>query len=236
MGNTVEKVLAVAEAEVGYLEKKSNSQLDNPTANAGKNNYTKYSRDLVEWIGSPYSQGVAWCDQFVDWCFINAFGINEAKRLLGGWSAYTPTSANYFKQMGRWSSKPQVGSVIFFKNSTRICHTGIVYKVDAATVYTIEGNTSTGAGVIANGGGVCKKSYSLNNSKIAGYGHPLYDASTTVSSPLTTTTLIKADFTKIAKEVIAGKWGSGNERKNRLRAAGYDYAAVQAEVNKLLKK
>lgn len=42
--------------------------------------------------------------------------------------------------------------------------------------------------------------------------------------------------TEIAKEVIAGKWGSGTDRKNRLTAAGYDYAVVQAEVNILLKK
>ena len=37
---------------------------------------------------------------------------------------------------------------------------------------------------------------------------------------------------EIAREVIAGKWGNGTERKNRLTAAGYSYAAVQAIVNK----
>ena len=41
---------------------------------------------------------------------------------------------------------------------------------------------------------------------------------------------------KAAREVIAGKWGSGSERKSRLLAAGYDYAAVQARVNELLKR
>ncbi len=39
---------------------------------------------------------------------------------------------------------------------------------------------------------------------------------------------------EIAKEVIAGKWGNGSERKERLTAAGYDYAAVQARVNELM--
>ena len=34
-----------------------------------------------------------------------------------------------------------------------------------------------------------------------------------------------------AKEVIAGKWGNGDDRKNRLVAAGYDYNAVQRAVN-----
>ena len=39
----------------------------------------------------------------------------------------------------------------------------------------------------------------------------------------------------IAKEVIAGKWGNGADRKARLTAAGYDYAAVQKKVNELLR-
>ena len=34
----------------------------------------------------------------------------------------------------------------------------------------------------------------------------------------------------IANEVIAGKWGNGDERKRRLQAAGYDYNAIQALV------
>ena len=39
---------------------------------------------------------------------------------------------------------------------------------------------------------------------------------------------------EIAKEVIKGLWGNGQERKDRLKAAGYDYTAVQAIVNKLM--
>ena len=39
---------------------------------------------------------------------------------------------------------------------------------------------------------------------------------------------------ELALEVLAGKWGNGMDRKNRLHAAGYDYAAVQAEVNRIL--
>jgi len=44
----------------------------------------------------------------------------------------------------------------------------------------------------------------------------------------------KKTVAELAREVIAGKWGNGTERKNRLTAAGYDYAAVQAEVNKIM--
>ena len=39
----------------------------------------------------------------------------------------------------------------------------------------------------------------------------------------------------IALEVIAGKWGSGNDRRQRLEKAGYDYHAVQNRVNQILK-
>lgn len=41
---------------------------------------------------------------------------------------------------------------------------------------------------------------------------------------------------QIANEVIQGKWGDGEDRKTRLEAAGYDYAAVQSRVNDLMKK
>lgn len=39
----------------------------------------------------------------------------------------------------------------------------------------------------------------------------------------------------IAREVIRGEWGNGQDRKNRLTAAGYNYSAVQKRVNELLK-
>ena len=45
---------------------------------------------------------------------------------------------------------------------------------------------------------------------------------------------LEAAYTEIAKEVIAGKWGNGMERKMKLHNAGYDYATVQKLVNKLL--
>ena len=40
---------------------------------------------------------------------------------------------------------------------------------------------------------------------------------------------------EIAREVIAGKWGSGNERRTKLTEAGYSYSEVQTVVNSLLK-
>lgn len=48
------------------------------------------------------------------------------------------------------------------------------------------------------------------------------------------TAAAKKSNTEIAREVIAGKWGVGTDRKTRLTNAGYDYNAVQAEVNRLM--
>lgn len=173
------KVIEIANNEVGYLEKRSNSNLDSKTANAGSGNYTKYWRDLA-----PGMNGQAWCNCFVNWCFVQAYGVETAKKLLctdGGWSYYTPASASYFKNKGQWYSSPKIGDIIYFKNSQRICHVGIVYAVDESRVYTIEGNTSAASGVVANGGGVAKKSYVLGYNRIAGYGRPKYDKTDKVS-------------------------------------------------------
>ena len=41
---------------------------------------------------------------------------------------------------------------------------------------------------------------------------------------------------EIAKEVIAGKWGNGSDRRARLTTAGYNYNEVQSIVNSMLPK
>lgn len=76
----INAMIEIAEAEVGYLEKRSNSQLDSKTANAGSNNYTKYWRDVY-----PSYQGSAWCACFVSWVLMKAFGLATAKKLLKHW-------------------------------------------------------------------------------------------------------------------------------------------------------
>lgn len=45
----------------------------------------------------------------------------------------------------------------------------------------------------------------------------------------------KKSVDEIAQEIINGVWGNGRDRKNRLQVAGYDFGAVQAAVNRLLK-
>ena len=39
---------------------------------------------------------------------------------------------------------------------------------------------------------------------------------------------------EVAREVLNGLWGNGDDRKNKLKAAGYDYNTIQSIVNSLL--
>lgn len=56
-----------------------------------------------------------------------------------------------------------------------------------------------------------------------------------LSSTASTTTPSTSKITEeVAKEVIAGKWGNGEDRKNKLSAAGYNYSVIQAKVNELM--
>lgn len=174
-----DRLLQVAKAEVGYLEKATNAMLDDKTANAGKNNWTKYARDLDQ-LGfyNGKKNGYAWCCVFVHWCFYTAFGLNAALSMtfqgLGGLGAGVKYCAQYYQAKGRFvTSNPEPGDQIFFKDTSgNWSHTGIVVKVEGNTVYTIEGNTSGASGVIPNGGGVVQKSYPMTYHLVAGYGKP----------------------------------------------------------------
>lgn len=233
MANTVDKVLAVATAEIGYLEKskaayqKNPAILDDKVAGAGSDNYTKYGRDMHKIYPSVMDFPAYWCDAFVDWCFYKAYGIATAKSLLcGNFDDYTVASCQMYQNKKALGTVPKIGSQVFFTRNGRISgchHTGLVVGVTATTFTTIEGNTSGASGVVANGGGVAKKTY--KTADYAGrvlFGYPKYDTG-------------EKSIDDIAREVIAGKWGTGTVRKQRLTDAGYDYATVQARVNKILK-
>lgn len=215
--NPVEKLLSVAKAEVGYLEKQSNHMLDDKEANAGNRNYTKYARDLY-----PELQGQPWCDMFADWCFVKAFGKVDAKRLIGGgFSAYTPISAQYYKDKGRYFKDPQPGDQIFFHNGARIYHTGIVKEVTLSKVRTYEGNTSSGSEVVANGGAVCEKEYSLGNPRIDGYGRPDWSVVETVYELGWHQDSTGWWYADTAQTYYAGEWANINGHRYYFNADGY---------------
>lgn len=176
-----EKIVKLALAEVGYHEKATNAQLDDPTANSGSNNWNKYAAEIDAYReqGLNFYNGrknigpvADWCDIFSDRNFIKAFGINLAMQVL-----YQPSdscgagceySAGYFRAAGAWldrSGSPTPGDQIFFGPKKDETHTGIAVDVDDVYVWTVEGNS---------GNAVQRKKYRRDDSYIAGYGVPNY--------------------------------------------------------------
>jgi hypothetical protein len=133
----IERVIATARAEIGYIEKATNSQLEGKTANAGSGNWTKYAA-FLDGLGvyNFPKNGYAWCDMFVDWCYITTFGLSVAMKMtnqpMGGYGAGCTQSAGYYRAVGRFhKSNPQPGDQIFFTNDggKSMYHTGLVEKV-----------------------------------------------------------------------------------------------------------
>lgn len=142
-------LVEVAKAEVGYHE--------------GGNNYTKYAED--QRISKLYGwdvQNQPWCSTFVNWCFLQAFGDIGGKMTYGG-SAACANQASLYKKNGAFYTKPELGDQIFFYSGGGINHTGIVIEVSSASIRTVEGNYSDGVSLCT---------YTIGNSKIAGYGRP----------------------------------------------------------------
>ncbi len=150
----------------------TNASLDDPLANPGSGNWTKYARDLA--AAGYYNgnkNGYAWCECFVDWCFWKAFGPDPAaaQRIqcqTGDLGAACIYSMQYYKQQGRCDMNPRPGDQVFFYGGGTVGHTGIVTAVSDSTVTVVEGNSSDR---------VQKLSYRLGDSRIAGYGHPWYE-------------------------------------------------------------
>lgn len=181
--NIINKVSKEFLKWVGYAEKQKENtiglnydQPENFTSGAGDKNFTIFAKLYKEYTGINV-QGMAWCDTFIDTIFIHLFGVSMAKKLLGGFSAYTPDSAKYFQRINRWTTgEPKEGYIGFFKNSKRIHHTFYVLEYKNGIITTVEGNTGGLSGIVENGGCVAKKTYKYSEYKsmIAGFGMPEY--------------------------------------------------------------
>lgn len=149
----------------GYLEKKSNAYLDDFKKNAGYNNYTRFARDVNSW-GQPGCQAQPWCAEYQFWKLVNVLGITKALQIMGGGFYNCVSITNHAKVNGTWHNSPKAGALVIFRNGS---HVGSVRSFNGSVVYTNEGNTSSAAGVVANGGAVRNKSYAINDSAIDGY-------------------------------------------------------------------
>lgn len=200
--SAVDKLIEIAKAEVGYLEKRSNSQLYDKTANAGNSNYTKYWAEI-----KPSYQGQPWCACFVTWCFVQAFGKDMAEKLLKHYPyVYCPTMASLFAL----NANPKRGDIVIFKHGGEFTHTGIVTSVDGDYFTTVEGNTSGGSTIIANGGAVCAKGY--YNSNLPG------------------TKFCTPDYSIVEEELTMAQY---EELKAEIKTVKAENAALKSEIAKL---
>ena len=187
------------------------------------------------------------CNMLYEWhwcqCFVSAVFIKA------GYASICPLEISCFyaveaaKKMGIWVENdgyiPSPGDIIEYdwqdsgvgENYGAPDHTGIVEVVnrDAGTITLIEGNCSEM---------VKRRTIAINGRYIRGWIVPKYPASSSVSeqpkqdeTPVVTP---KKSVEELAKEVLQGKWGNGEARKQALTSAGYDYSAVQARVNELV--
>lgn len=170
-----DKLIEIAKGEVGYLEKSKAAVEADPDVlydfkkGAGSDNYTKYA--VEQWEERYFNgkkQGVAWCAVFVGWCFLKAYGKDRALQLQcqprsGNAGAGCGAASGYYMKKNRWRSDPENGDQIFFTDGKQMTHTGLVEYLEGNKVHTIEGNCD---------GGVRRRSYDLNATRIAGYGHP----------------------------------------------------------------
>lgn len=182
-------VLAVALSQLGYTEGNSDGAFSGTVA-GGTANYTEYNYNMGS-FGSGYGgSAYPWCASFVSFCLLQA-GCHDqtstsdwcrkhegdAKYIwrevsCQKWAAQLRT-CGYFENSVAYGGdyEPIAGDLIFFTSGgTTETHIGLVLYCDGQTVYTVEGNTSSAAGLETNGGGVYAKSYSLSSSYIRGYG------------------------------------------------------------------
>ena len=121
----VNKIIEVAEKEIGTIESPKNS------------NKTKYGK----WFGFD---GVAWCAIFVSWVY-NFAGKPLPKIGFNKGFAGCQTGYDYFKKNGWITKEPKEGDIVLFdwNGDKRYDHTGIFVKwITKDTFETIEGNTS----------------------------------------------------------------------------------------------
>lgn len=162
----------------------------------------------------------AWCASFVRVAFINAGALS----LIHGGECSCQRMIELFLNNGQYTSNStgiSIGDVVFYdwNADSWSDHVGIVTGVSGSKITVIEGNYSDQVKV---------RTLEAGNSTIQGYGRPKYTAEE--AKPET----VKKSNEEVATEVLAGVYGNGDERAEKLEAAGYDYKTIQAIVNSLL--
>lgn len=175
----------------------------------------------------PRGYAVKYTDE---WCatFVSAIGVQLGWRDIILPECSCNKMIELYKAKGRWQENdayvPAIGDIVMYDwgdsgkgdNTGSADHVGIVAAVIGDTLNIIEGNKSEQ---------VNYRALRVNNRYIRGYCLPDFASKATAQKTID----------EIAREVINGKWDNGDARKEKLRAAGYDPAQVQARVNEMLK-
>lgn len=164
------------------------------------------------------------------------------KRLSGNSSSSGGAStSSLYRVRKSWSDvKSQKGAFRDFDNAKKCANANAGYKVFDASgneVYPDKSTSSKSIDTIAReviSGNWGNGSDRVNRLRAAEYD---YDAVQSRVNEILSGTNSKPSgksIDEVAREVIRGDWGNGQDRKNRLERAGYDYNAVQRRVNELL--
>ena len=219
----------------------TSSQRDQIIAQArawlGKKESDGSHREIIDVYNShkPLARGYA--VKYTDaWCatFVSALAIKCGLTDIIPNECGCGQMVTLFQKLGEWVENdaylPSPGDVIFYDwqdsgsgdNTGWPDHVGIVEAVSGKTLTIIEGNKSDS---------VSRRSLQVDGKNIRGYGVPKYNTGSVTPDPVAPGKTVD----ELANEVLYGKWGNGTDRKNRLTAARYDYSAVQAKVNALVK-
>jgi len=141
-----QKALKVAIVQIG--------QKENPLGS----NWGKPVQDYLKAVGINFP--ASWCMAFVYWCFEQCGHGNPLVKTGGVLNAWNTADKKY-----RVVGDPQPGDIFIMNFGKGLGHTGIVEKVDANFIYTIDGNTNDSGS--REGIEVCRKQRPRN--KIVGY-------------------------------------------------------------------
>lgn len=117
---------------------------------------------------------------------------------------------------------PHKGDIVLFYQSGDYEHTGYVYAADSTYFYTIEGNTSGANGVVANGGGVCKKSYKISSYTQSKFYRPDYSILVKAGIYSSADSAINAVINTATNEVGYLEKASNSNLDSKTGNAGYN--------------
>lgn len=203
-------------------------------------NYSPKSNEMVitvhRWFANKSCPG--------NWLYARLDDLaTKVTAVLGG-ETQTPTTdtSAWYRVRKSWAdAKSQIGAYHNIDNAKKCVDSHSGYKVfdDAGkAIYPVDNTSAKSIDEVAReviqgawGNGEDRKQ------RLTAAGYDYNSVQNRVNEILNggSTSVQTKSIDTVAREVIKGSWGNGAERKKRLTAAGYDYAAVQARVNEILR-